>query len=338
MAFLVPVSFLYGGLVRLRRVLFSIGMARSRKLPVRVISVGNLTLGGTGKTPVVIDIAGMFLKHHGCPVVLSRGYGRNNESEIIIVSDGSTVLVDSRSGGDEPVLIATKLSTVPVVAGSDRCRAGLLALRKFNPNIVILDDGFQHLRLRRDIDIVLIDAADPFGKQERLFPAGILREPVSALKRADIVLITRADHAVDLTGLTARIRKHCTAPIFTSKMVPADLIDIRSNDLKPLSALRGTAVAAFSGIARPASFLGMLRSLGAEIRSEIVFPDHHEYQKTDLAHIFQQAADSRVSMIVTTEKDAIRLKTAPNEGVWALRLELQIVEHDAWEKLLTAGG
>jgi tetraacyldisaccharide 4'-kinase len=317
----------------MRNALYKRGTLKIRKLPCRVISIGNLTLGGTGKTPMVIAVAGFLLKNRKRPAVVSRGYGRKDESKILVVSDGRSLLVDAREGGDEPVLIGSKLSDVPVVVGNKRYEAAQYTLKRFNPNTVILDDGFQHLQLIRDLDIVLVDAADPFGNG-KLFPAGILREPVTALRRAHAVVITRADASGSVEELRENIRRISVAPVFTSFHRPVDLVSGRIGGFKPLSALRGTRVLALSGIARPASFLSLLRSLGAVIAAECIYPDHYDYKKSDLAEIFQKAADNAANMIVTTEKDAIRLRELKPDGVWALRIELAVVEREEWESFL----
>jgi tetraacyldisaccharide 4'-kinase len=332
-AFLWLLSLLYGMAVRLRHVFYLLVPFRKKKLAQRVISVGNITLGGTGKTPLVMQIAGVLLRHQKHPVVISRGYGRSDESALVVVSDGKQVLADARTGGDEPVLIGSKLSDVPVVVGSNRYRAALFAHRKFGNDAVILDDGFQHLRLKRDLDIVLIDAADPFGTG-KLFPAGVLREPLSALHRAHAVLITGTDRAADLEPLKRTIRRNTQARLFTSRQVPFDLVDVMTGKTKPLSTLRDNAVLAFAGIARPTSFISMLCSLGAAVKAEFAFPDHYEYKKSDLVGIFQRAADERVGLVVTTEKDAVRLKGLSPDGIWALRIELKVVENDEWEAVL----
>jgi tetraacyldisaccharide 4'-kinase len=198
---------------------------------------------------------------------------------------------------------------------------------------VILDDGFQHQQLKRDVDIVLVDAADPFGNG-KLFPAGILREPVAALARAHAVIITRVDQATDLAALRTLIERSTRARIFTSRYQPIDLVDCSSGENKPLSALRGAKTLVFSGIARPASLTALLRSLGADIVAENAFPDHHAYTCSDLAELFKRAADARVSLIVTSEKDMVRLKDLKPEGIWALRIELSILEQEAWESFL----
>lgn len=325
-------SVFYGLLVRLRLGLYRIGILKRKRSAQRVISIGNLTLGGTGKTPAVIQVADVLLKHGKRPAVISRGYGRKDESEIIAVSDGKNVLVDTRTGGDEPVLIASKLAGIPVVAGSNRFRAALFAHRQFATDIVILDDGFQHLRLHRNLDIVLIDAADPFGNGN-LFPSGILRERPDALRRAHAVLISGTDRA-DVEAIKRTIRRHTGARIFTSCHVPTDLVDVMTGRAEPFTVLRGISIIAVAGIARPSSFLSLLRSGGADIKAFFTYPDHYDYTKSDLARFYQKAADENVKMIVTTEKDAVRLNNLKPEAIWALRIELKVIENKEWETLL----
>jgi tetraacyldisaccharide 4'-kinase len=333
---LSALSVLYRAAVSLRRAFFRLHIFKCNKISCPVISVGNLTLGGTGKTPTVIQVAQLLKRDNHRPVVVSRGYGRKDDTEIIVVSDGRSVLVDVQTGGDEPVMIASMLPGIPVVVGRRRYHAALLALQQFNADVVVLDDGFQHLSLKRDLDIVLVDAGNPFGNG-KLFPAGILREPINALERADAVLITKTDGTPDVETLKETIRRHTRARIFTSRQVPVDLIDSRSAEIKPLTDLRGSRVLAFSGIARPDSFTVMLRSLGADVAAICTYPDHFAYQRSDLAAVFRKAADEKVRMIVTTEKDAIRLKKLHADGVWALRIEQTVMEHEEWGAFLLEG-
>lgn len=330
---LSAMSLLYRSALYTRRTWYRLPWSGKKTLPCTVISVGNIALGGTGKTPTVIAIAGLILQKGKQPAVISRGYGRRDESLISIVSDGRMVQHDPAINGDEPVLIADRLTGVPVVVGADRYQASLAAFRQFHPDVVILDDGFQHIRLQRTIDIVLLDAAEPFGSG-KLFPAGILREPLTALKRAHAILITRADRVGDLSPLKETIRRYTAAGIFTASHVPLDLINIATNETRPLSSLRRTLVFAFSGIARPASFLSLLESLGAVVKSSNTYPDHHAYDKNDLANIFRQSADHKVNMIVTTEKDGVRLHSLHPDGIWALRISLKVAESEAWEQML----
>lgn len=335
---LTSLSWVYGAAIRMRQALSTLHVLKSKKLSCPVISVGNITLGGTGKTPTVIAIASLLLKNQKHPVIVSRGYGRKNETELLVVSDGQAGLLDSQTGGDEPVLIGSKLPTVPVIVGSNRFEAAQLGLRRFNADVVVLDDGFQHIQLERALDIVLIDTNDPFGN-EKLFPAGILREPLSALKRAHAVLLTKAERAEDLQHLKDRISKVTDASIFSSRLVPVDIIECNSNKRHPLSVLNNSTVLTLSGIARPSSFSSLLRSLGAVVAAEKSFPDHYEFTPKDLAEVRKQADAAKVNMIITTEKDAVRLKHLTSEGIYALRVELMVNEQEEWESFIlnTAG-
>ncbi len=332
-AVLTALSLLYGTAVCMRAVFYRLHLLRANKLPCTVISIGNITLGGTGKTPTVISVARTLSRNRKQPMVISRGYGRKSESEILVVSDGRSVVADVRISGDEPVLIASRLPTVPVIVGSNRYRAAVRGLQQFDSGVVILDDGFQHRRLRRTLDIVLVDAADPFGNG-RLLPAGILREPLAALKRAHAIMITRSDRAVNRDELIAKIKRITSAPIFTSCHQPVDAVECSTGDVKPLSALRGAKALVFSGIARPVSFTSLLTSLGVDIAAQEAYPDHFEYRKSDLAHIYEKAADARANMILTTEKDMVRLRSFKPDGIWALRIELEVNELEEWEQFL----
>lgn len=332
---LSALSWVYGAAVRIRRMLYALHTIKRDELTCPVISVGNLTLGGTGKTPTVIQIAGLLLRKGKHPVVVSRGYGRKNESEMLVVSDGRAMLVDSHIGGDEPVLIGSKLPGVPVVVGSKRFQAAQDALHRFNSDVVVLDDGFQHIQLKRTLDIVLIDAGDPFGNG-KLFPAGILREPLTALKRAHAVLITKAGLPEDVARLKEIISEKTRARIFTSRFVPLDIVDCCSGTSRPLSSLQGASVIALSGIARPASFTSLLKSLGAGIAAEYIYPDHYAFKKSDFEDVYKKAIEAKADIIITTEKDAVRLKHLTPEGIYALRVELMVDEREEWEKMLLA--
>ncbi len=330
-ALLFFISLLYGMAVRLRACAYDWGLLRTRGLPIPVISIGNITLGGTGKTPAAVNVAGILLKHGREPVVLSRGYGRSDRSPVLVVSDGKSKVLDPVSGGDEPVLIARRHPRVPVVVGGDRYRSGTMAIERFHPDIAILDDGFQHIRLKRDLNIVLIDAVDPFGSG-RLFPAGILREPLTALRRADIVLITRADEAENIIRLKETVKLYSDAPIFTARYVPRDIVNVATGETRPLDFLAGKPVFAFAGIARPDSFISLLRTLGAIVSGTAVYGDHHSYTRSDLAGLVLMAGERNSALLATTEKDGVRLKDMAPEGIWAVRIDLEVVESSAWEE------
>lgn len=333
---LLLASLLYGIVVRFRLFLFRLHVFQTKKLPCRVVSVGNITLGGTGKTPTVIHIARFLESHRIRPVIVSRGYGRKRENDILTVSDGKGIALDADHGGDEPLLIASKLPGVPVVVGSDRYAAGMRAIKEFRPDVLLLDDGFQHVRLKRDLNIVLLDSEDPFGNG-RLFPAGALREPLSALRRAELVLVTRSDRARDLEQIKKTVRTHTKARIFTARQAPVDLVNSTTGESRKLMSLRNATVLAFSGIARPASFFTSVRELGAKVAISLSYPDHYRYTSDDLMDIAQKASDKRVDLIVTTEKDGVRLRPFRPTNVWSLRIEQQIVESGEWENIILGG-
>lgn len=332
-ALLFFISRIYGIAVRLRLAAYDNGFLTRRKLPCPVVSVGNITVGGTGKTPAVIAIAALLRKQGKNIAILSRGYGRRDESSIVVVSDGAGTIVDAQTSGDEPALMAARLREVPVIVGQDRYRAGVTAFARFHPDILVLDDGFQHLRLHRDLNIALVDGVQPLGTG-KLFPAGILREPVASLRRADIVLITRAEQSRDLASLKELIAQFTTAPIFTSKHVPTGLVNLADGSRETLASLKGKSVLACSGIAKPESFVALLEKLGAHVRKNVLFSDHHCYTRYDIDTLHSEALEVDASVIVTTEKDGVKLRELDPRGIQALCIELEILEKEAWERVL----
>lgn len=327
------VSRVYGGGIALRAHFFQAGIFQAKKLPCKVVSVGNLTIGGTGKTPMAIYMAGV-LKGLGCRVaVISRGYRGRKEDSGGIVSDGRTVRMSPREAGDEPYLMAMKLDGVPVLVGKDRFRAGMLAMRAFAPEIVVLDDGFQHLRLHRDVDVLLLDAVHPFGNG-RLFPAGVLREPAGQLKRSDAIVLTRS-HEV---GMHSRDKQRfdCLSrskPVFRCNHVPDKWIGCEKLPYAALGSypdayhpdmLKGRRVYAFSGIAGNEHFQAMVKKQGCEVVDHWYFPDHHDYSDRELAAIFDKAGQRRVDYVVTTEKDYVRMAHRVSWPVGLLALGIRI--------------
>jgi tetraacyldisaccharide 4'-kinase len=272
-----PLSSIYGTVVSIRNALYEGGILRARKLKGRVISVGNLSTGGSGKTPFVILLGGL-LKARGISFdVLSRGYGRATRGVLLVDPAGS-----AQEFGDEPLLIARRLQ-IPVILGEDRYRAGRFAESSFGPQIHLLDDGFQHRALARDFDIVL---ATPQDAEDRLLPAGRMREPVASLRRADAIVFTAAAP----TGLFSEFGK----PIWRAHRT------IAPQNIPPQPVL-------FCGIARPQTFSLQLRLSGIQPQAEAFFRDHHSYTNKDIQDLLRLKQRSSAGGFVTTEKDAINL-------------------------------
>ncbi|MDD5556495.1 MAG: tetraacyldisaccharide 4'-kinase [bacterium] len=322
-ALLLPASLLYRLGVASRHAAYRAGLVRRRRLPRPVVSVGNLVAGGTGKTPAVRLLAAGLLARGIRPAVLSRGYGAPRRgAPPLVVSDGTRPLLGAGEAGDEPVMLARALPGVPVIVDPDRARGGEAAMR-FDPGVFILDDGFQHLRLARDADILLLDCRLPFGNG-RLLPAGLLREPPSALRRADIIVLTRCESPPDPSLLSRIGRENPRARLFTARHEPARLVELTSGAARGLASLAGARVAAFAGTGRPDDFFETLRSCGAAVVAAHAFPDHHPYLPAEIAAIAAGASSAGASAIVTTEKDAARLPAAPRLPVPLLALGVEM--------------
>lgn len=295
-------------------------LKRQKRLPCKVISIGNITIGGTGKTPAVIAISEEAVKRGFNPVILTRGYRGKAKGPFFVDKNHSYSLSPLYEvAGDEPALIAEKLKDAHVVKCANRYKGGMFALQflPLNPDrplIFILDDGFQHWRLFRDMDILLIDSSNPFGNR-RLLPSGILREPLTEIKRADVVLITRTNHVQaydgkekDIQCLTEDIRRYnADAQIFRSSHIPKYLKTISGRELA-VDTISGKSVLGFCGIGNPESFKGTLSGLRVEIKGFISFRDHYRYSARDITRINEMAKGQGVDWIITTEKDIMRLK------------------------------
>jgi len=314
----------YGGALALHLACYRLGLARRIRFPVLVVSVGNLTLGGTGKTTAAVAVA-KWLSEHGRRVAyLSRGYGGAGERRSLIVSEGFGPLLPASVSGDEPFMIARALPGVFILVGKDRRRTGALALEKFGIDAVVLDDGFQYQRLARDVDVVLVDALMPFG-YDFLVPRGLLREPPSHLARADAVWITHSDlvRRDDLQAIRERIERLAPAArVWETVHQPVRLRSLAVDDAIELDALVGRKVCALSSLGNPLAFERSLERLGAELTARVRFPDHYAYRAEELRATLEDQADG-AEWIVTTEKDAVRIpEEALNRPSWALDIEL----------------
>ena len=324
---LLPLAPFYRGAVAVRRAAYRRGLLQRTKLPVPVISVGNLTFGGTGKTPTVIALARDLVRMGRRPAILTRGYKRLDDGQVVVV--GPEPRQTAAEIGDEPLEMARRLPGVPVVVDADRARGGAEAQR-LGADVVLLDDGFQHLRLERDLDLVLIDAGDPWGGG-RLPPLGRLREPVAALERANAVLITKAP--AEWRPLVAEIERVIDriAPrlqVFISRVRPSR-VHVPGEGWLGSEVLIGRRVMAFAALGRPDGFADTLADAGAEIVASRWFPDHHAYNEQELSEVVDQAAKAS-AIPVTTAKDAVKLP--PDAGAWVVEVVIEPVE-GSWNGL-----
>ena len=337
LSLLKGVSFVFAGVVSVRYFLYRTGIMRRYPLGIQVISIGNVTAGGTGKTPVT-EIFARTLAAEGRKVaILSRGYRRKEApwwqrvfTQVIepplVVSDGKRVLLDSATGGDEPYMLASNLPGVAVVVDRNRVKAGRYAIKRLGCDTIILDDGFQYQKLKHSVEVVLVDSTNPFGNGNML-PRGILREPAGNLKRADIIFLTKCRG--DVSGVKREIRKYNdTADIVACNHAPKVLKDVWSRQEYPLSWLEGKKLCTLSGIASPKGFENSLRGLGAKVVWCDRYADHHRYDSSEVLYALNRTADMGADALVTTEKDAVRfprLETTPVRCLY-LRIAIEILE------------
>ncbi|MEN6465452.1 MAG: tetraacyldisaccharide 4'-kinase [Syntrophaceae bacterium] len=316
------ISVFYSLALSLRNFCFKSGFFKTRRLGCKVISIGNITVGGTGKTPMAIMIA-EFLKSKGFrPAVLSRGYGGESTGKTNIVSDGKQLFGTPDQAGDEPCLIAGILEDVPVLTNADRYAAGKIAVEKLGADVLILDDGFQHRCLHRDIDIALLDAARPFGNGFVL-PRGPLREQPGSLERADLLVLTRSDS--DSVPCETMLRKQFPRKkIVRARHEPECVVDHSTGEDRPVSFISGKRVAAFCGIAGPGSFRALIEKLGGELVFFKEFPDHHRYTPQDIDYLIGKSRDKSPDIVLTTDKDRIKLGNAGFPGLFTLRIKMEI--------------
>ncbi len=306
-----PWGVLYGYCISLRQSLYEKGIFTSYTVSAPVICVGNLTMGGSGKTPVVIHIAKLLQDHGLQPAVISRGYKSRNNEDVHVVADVKGVISTPVLAGDEPYLLAQKLPGVPVLTGKNRLQPSKRAITDFHSDILILDDGFQHLRLQRDLDLVLFNCST-LNKQYHVFPGGLLREPYTALRRSHAILFTNysREYSEEVATFTKKISEYLNhTNIFTSEYRPSSLADISGNRL-PLDSCTSTdTLLGFCGIAAPERFLQTLNTLQYQLSDFHTFSDHHNFTKKDMDILMEKAAAYDVTACITREKDMVKLRS-----------------------------
>ena len=327
------VSWLYKSIMITRNRLYERQVLASRRLPCAVLSVGNLTVGGTGKTPMTVCLAKQIQALGYRPVILSRGYKGRCEKQGAVVSDGRSILCDARHAGDEPYLMANLLPAVPVIVGSDRTKAGRMALERFGPDVLVLDDAFQHRRLHRDIDILLLDGLAPFGNSFVL-PRGPMREPVRALRRSHAIVLTRCpDQPTGVyRDIAAMVRPRPVFQTHHQTLVRGILPVDRSPDQRNLNQglddaafpLTSRRAFAFCGLARNRLFLDTAEKMFGGLTGHLGFEDHHSYNPVDMQRIAEAARAGGSDCLVTTDKDFVRLPSSIRLPMPLLVLGIQI--------------
>lgn len=307
----------YETIVGARNSLYEKGVFKTHSLGAKTVSIGNITVGGTGKTPLVALVAEILAESGEKVCILTRGYGRENPKKQVLVSDGEKILTDVKAAGDEPFELAVKLlGKAIIVANANRVAAGNWAREKFGITAFVLDDAFQHRRVERDLDVVCVDATNPFGTGLTL-PTGILREPLENLRRADAIVITRANLTKDVADLKSRISKYNSiCPIFVSENRVSTLVNLKDfaaespNLLGAMDNGQWTTdnYLAFCALGNPSNFFEQLRNENFNLVATQTFPDHHFYTPKDVEKLCAKAKQTKAKMLLTTAKDAVKLK------------------------------
>lgn len=318
----------YAFIARFKRTCYQRGWRRQYRLPHPVVSVGNLTVGGTGKTPFVIWLARKIHAQGRRVAILSRGYGRQKALQNMIVSDGESLKADWQLAGDEPVLIAQHCPWAIVAVGKDRYRLGMWVLEQFACDCFILDDGYQHLSLYRDVDLLLFDATDLKGLTAVL-PSGRMREPLDAAQWADGFVLTRSECVESVQPLQERIEEvlgESITPI-VMKSVPQSLTHLSSGTVKELQSFHKKSLLVFSGIGNPEALCTSLVASGLDVREEMRFPDHYSYDEHDVEAVRRTLKQSGIDMAVTTEKDQGKLRTwcKADDPIWVVNMEFELI-------------
>lgn len=340
----VALSWLYGAGRSVHRAMYDRGLRRRRRLGSPVICVGNLSVGGTGKTPFLIGLAAELRRRGWRPAILSRGYGAEPPArEPRIVSDGAGFFAEVARSGDEPALLARRCPGVPVVIGASRFEAGRLAEKEFAPEVFLLDDGFQHEALERDADLVLWDVRDR-PEEMRLLPAGRLREPLAGLRRATVLVLTHGEYldSAQAEAHTAAVERELKAaapgvPIFHAASRLTGCREMGAGEgggLRPIRDWAGECVFLVSGLARPEGFETMVAREGLRVAGHLRLPDHARYDAAAVAGIQARAQNAGARRVLTTAKDAVKLEGLADGGMAVAELEMSVVETQAWDGFL----
>jgi tetraacyldisaccharide 4'-kinase len=337
---LPPLSGIYSAVTRARIAGYQRGWFSVSKLSAPVISVGNLTTGGTGKTPLVEWVCIAVARETGKKAcVLTKGYGRANPQSQVLVSDGNKLLAQEREAGDEPYLLAQNLIGIAaVVSNPDRLAAGEWAIKNLGSEVFVLDDGFQHLRLSRDLDIVTIDATNPWGGGA-LLPYGRLREPRAGLSRADCVVVTRTDQVEDSVSLIESVQQLAGAiPVFSSRMTTSGIRRLNGENVNNENLL-AQPVAAFCGVGNPESFFNQLRQAGHTPVLRRASADHHQYSQADLNRLIKEAKEHGANGLITTAKDAPKLASLELElPCYVLEIKISIADDARLIEMIRTAG
>lgn len=317
-------SYLYGLYAAIRNLLYIFGLINKVVLSSKVISVGNLTVGGSGKTPFVIEIASSLAEWGKKVAVIAKGYGGERLKDPLIVSENGRILSSVKEASDEGMLLAEKLGNIPVIVGFKKFQAAMLAEKMFNPEFIVVDDGFQHLKLARDIDIVLVEHDSLFSKNF-LFPRGLFREPFTSLKRADFVILTGA---LDSEKRKAQefLRTFTNAELFFAKKNIKEAVKFSSGEVFPINELSKGKAFVFSSIARAGMFHKLLEESGINIYNLKAYPDHYHYLEFDIKDIVD--AGEKADFLITTEKDITKLKGIEIKNLYAVRLVMEFMDKD----------
>jgi len=333
--FLLPFSAAFRFGVALRQAGYKHGGFKIRRLARPVVSVGNLTVGGTGKTPLVACVAHILLRWGWKPSILTRGYGRSSKAEMIVVAPGGGRRGDTKEIGDEPALLARTLPEVPLVICADRFRGGQAAEERFQVDAHILDDGFQHLSLARDVDVLALDATQTLSDWN-LLPAGRQREPLSALRRAQLLVLTRTDSTDPRLLEELALKVHPAAKVFRSRTNLVGWTDALNGEAISIDEICAQKVAAFCAIGNPQAFFADVRRWGFRLAAEDAFPDHHVYTGEEIQRLVAGARQNGAAALLTTQKDAVKFTRdwMPQLPILACEIEAQILNAEDFERTL----